>query len=139
MGHYGCNDTKEGIRQMTNKQAAVQIVKRLRGAGFQALLAGGCVRDMLLRQTAKRLRRRHRRKTRRRYETISPNPQGRRKIRRRRRPYRQNQVEVATFRTESDYADGRHPSKVRFATPAKTPPEGTSQSTRCSMTPSPKR
>jgi len=28
------------------------------------------------------------------------------------------QVEVATFRTEAGYADGRHPSKVRFADPA---------------------
>jgi poly(A) polymerase len=27
------------------------------------------------------------------------------------------QIEVATFRTESGYADGRHPSKVRFTSP----------------------
>jgi len=29
---------------------------------------------------------------------------------------RGQQVEVATFRTESGYADGRHPDKVEFAT-----------------------
>ncbi|MDD5135615.1 MAG: CCA tRNA nucleotidyltransferase, partial [Phycisphaerae bacterium] len=33
---------------MTNRQAAIQIIRRLRKAGFEALLAGGCVRDMLL-------------------------------------------------------------------------------------------
>ena len=38
---------------MTNKQAAIKIIKRLRRNGFQALLAGGCVRDMLLGQRAK--------------------------------------------------------------------------------------
>lgn len=31
-----------------SKEAAVEIVRRLRSAGRQALLAGGCVRDMLL-------------------------------------------------------------------------------------------
>ena len=33
---------------MTNKQAAIQIIGSLHKAGFEALLAGGCVRDMLL-------------------------------------------------------------------------------------------
>ena len=33
---------------MTNKQAAIKIVKQLRNYGFESLLAGGCVRDMLL-------------------------------------------------------------------------------------------
>jgi len=38
---------------MTNKQAAIKIIKRLHRNGFQALLAGGCVRDMLLGRPAK--------------------------------------------------------------------------------------
>ncbi|MCK4602214.1 MAG: CCA tRNA nucleotidyltransferase, partial [Phycisphaerae bacterium] len=30
------------------KSTALWVVRRLRAAGFEALLAGGCVRDMLL-------------------------------------------------------------------------------------------
>ena len=30
------------------KQVALQIIRQLRRGGYQALLAGGCVRDMLL-------------------------------------------------------------------------------------------
>ncbi|UCF43947.1 MAG: CCA tRNA nucleotidyltransferase, partial [Planctomycetota bacterium] len=37
---------------MTNRQAAIKIIKRLRRNRFEALLAGGCVRDMLLRKPA---------------------------------------------------------------------------------------
>ena len=33
---------------MTNRQAAIKVIKQLRSSGFEALLAGGCVRDMLL-------------------------------------------------------------------------------------------
>lgn len=33
---------------MTNKQAAITVIKQLRSNSFEALLAGGCVRDMLL-------------------------------------------------------------------------------------------
>lgn len=38
---------------MTNRELAIKIIKRLHKAGRQALLAGGCVRDMLLNRTAK--------------------------------------------------------------------------------------
>lgn len=38
---------------MTNRQAAIKIIEKLRREGFQALLAGGCVRDMLLGRRAK--------------------------------------------------------------------------------------
>jgi len=37
---------------MTKRQAAIKIIRRLHREGFQALLAGGCVRDMLLGRTA---------------------------------------------------------------------------------------
>src|SRR5438270_455336 len=33
---------------MTKREFAIEIVQRLRGAGFEALWAGGCVRDQLL-------------------------------------------------------------------------------------------
>ena len=38
---------------MSNQQAAIEIIRALQQHGFQALLAGGCVRDMLLGQPAK--------------------------------------------------------------------------------------
>jgi len=100
---------------MANKEAAIQIVKRLRDAGFQALLAGGCVRDMLLRRRPND------------YDVATDaRPADVMKLFRRTLKVGakfgvvivlsdKTQVEVATFRTESDYADGRHPSKVRFA------------------------
>ena len=103
---------------MTNKQAAVQIVKQLRDAGFQALLAGGCVRDMRLGRRPSD------------YDVATDaRPDNVAKLFRRTLKVGakfgvivvlvdKTQVEVATFRTESDYEDGRHPSKVHFATPA---------------------
>src|SRR5438552_7530936 len=33
---------------MTERDFAIEVVRRLRGEGFQALWAGGCVRDQLL-------------------------------------------------------------------------------------------
>jgi poly(A) polymerase len=101
---------------MTNKQAAVQIVKQLRDAGFQALLAGGCVRDMLLGRRPSD------------YDVATDaKPEEVTKLFRRTLKIGAKfgvvvvlldnaQIEVATFRTESDYQDGRHPSKVSFAT-----------------------
>jgi tRNA nucleotidyltransferase/poly(A) polymerase len=100
---------------MTNRQAAIQIVKRLRGAGFKALLAGGCVRDTLLRRRPND------------YDVATDaKPADVMQLYRRTLKVGAKfgvvvvlidkiQVEVATFRTEADYADGRHPSKVRFA------------------------
>ena len=35
------------------RQFAVDVVTRLRSAGYQAYWAGGCVRDLLLKQTPK--------------------------------------------------------------------------------------
>jgi poly(A) polymerase len=101
---------------MTGKQAAVQIVRRLRDAGFEALLAGGCVRDMLLKRRPND------------YD-VATNAKPQEVSRLFRRTLKVGvkfgvvvvlidkiQIEVATFRTESDYADGRHPSKVNFTT-----------------------
>jgi poly(A) polymerase len=99
---------------MTNKQAAIQIVRRLRDAGFEALLAGGCVRDMLLKRRPND------------YDVATnARPQDVSRLFRRTLKVGAKfgvvvvlidniQIEVATFRTESDYTDGRHPAKVSF-------------------------
>jgi poly(A) polymerase len=103
---------------MTNRQAAIRIIKRLRCGGFQGLLAGGCVRDMLLGRTAKDF-------------DVATDAQPKDVIKLFRRTLRvgakfgvvivlfeDKQVEVATFRTETGYVDGRHPKEVRFASAA---------------------
>jgi poly(A) polymerase len=98
------------------KSVAMWVVRVLRKAGFEALFAGGCVRDMLLgvRSTD--------------YDVAtSATPQQVRKLFRhvllvgaqfgvamvivdRRR------VEVTTFRSEESYSDGRRPDHVTFTT-----------------------
>jgi poly(A) polymerase len=103
---------------MTNKQAAIKILKKLRRNGFEALLAGGCVRDMLLGRRAKD------------YD-VATNAQPKNVTKLFKRTLNvgakfgvtivlieNHQVEVATFRTENDYIDGRHPGSVKFATAA---------------------
>jgi poly(A) polymerase len=103
---------------MTNKQAAVKIIRRLRRSDFEALLAGGCVRDMLLGRRAKD------------YDVATDARPGD-VIKLFRRTLKvgakfgvvivlleDRQVEVATFRTEADYTDGRHPGAVKFASAA---------------------
>jgi len=103
---------------MTNKQAAIKILKKLRRNGFEALLAGGCVRDMLLGRRAKD------------YD-IATNAQPKEITELFKRTLNvgakfgviivlveNHQVEVATFRTETDYVDGRHPGSVKFTTAA---------------------
>ena len=97
------------------REAATGIVRRLRSEGFSAYLVGGCVRDMLMGIAPKD------------YDVttgatpdevlrlfpdaltvgaqfgvvIVPHPAG--------------NVEVATFRSDGAYADGRHPQEVRFS------------------------
>ena len=99
---------------MTNKQAAIKIIKRLSRNGFQALLAGGCVRDMLLGRRAHdfdvatdaapadvtRIFKRTL-KVGAKFGVVIVLVEGK-------------QVEVATFRTEAGYIDGRHPARVKF-------------------------
>jgi len=100
---------------MTNKQAAIGIIRQLQRKGYQSLLAGGCVRDMLLRRRAKD------------YD-VATNAKPEDVIRLFKRTLKVGakfgvvivlidgrQVEVATFRMDSDYADGRHPAAVEFA------------------------
>ena len=114
MGHDGRNYIAKDKR-MTNKQAAIKVIKRLSRNGFEALLAGGCVRDMLLRRPAGD------------YD-VATNAQPGDVMKLFKRTLKVGaqfgvvivllegqKVEVATFRTETGYVDGRHPSVVKFA------------------------
>ncbi|HOW67659.1 MAG TPA: CCA tRNA nucleotidyltransferase [Candidatus Paceibacterota bacterium] len=94
--------------------AAREIVRRLRGTGHDAYWVGGCVRDFLLQQKPKD------------YDiATSARPETVLALFPQSRPVgRQfgvvlvslNRIwfEVATFRSESGYEDGRHPSRVAF-------------------------
>jgi poly(A) polymerase len=103
---------------MTNKQAAIKIIQRLRSSGFEAFLAGGCVRDMLLGRTAKDF-------------DVATNAEPIYVIRLFKRTIKVGaqfgvvmvliegeRVEVATFRSESGYDDGRHPTAIKFVSAA---------------------
>lgn len=100
---------------------AVEVVQRLTGAGYTALWAGGCVRDFLLGRLPKD------------YDVATNAlPDQVRQVFGNRRtltvgasfgvivvlgPKEAGQIEVATFRSDGDYLDGRHPSSVSFSTP----------------------
>ena len=105
---------------------AASVAKRLADAGHAALFAGGCVRDELLGRTPKD------------YDVATDAvPDAVRDLFGRRRtlavgaafgvivvlPHRRDRdagvppVEVATFRTDGGYTDGRRPDAVRFSTP----------------------
>ncbi|HOK96478.1 MAG TPA: CCA tRNA nucleotidyltransferase [Anaerohalosphaeraceae bacterium] len=100
---------------MSNRQAAYKVVRRLRKEGYQALFAGGCVRDRLLGRPASD------------YDVVTDAvPDAVIKLFRRTLKIGAKfgvvlvlidakQVEVATFRTEGGYQDGRHPDYVAFA------------------------
>lgn len=103
------------VKQGPKRQAATEVVRALRGRKFQAYFVGGCVRDLVMgREPAD-------------YDVatdatpdqivelfpdsltvgaqfgvvVVPRDEG--------------NVEVATFRSDGRYTDGRHPQEVRFA------------------------
>ena len=101
---------------LSMKSAAIQIIQKLRQSGHEALLAGGCVRDLLLGREPKD------------YDVAtSATPDqvvalfpgaltvgahfGVVVVRQ-----NHEQIEVATFRTDGSYKDGRHPESVTFST-----------------------
>ena len=100
---------------MTNRKQALHVIRRLRQEGFDALLAGGCVRDRLLGRPASD------------YDVVTDAVPGQviRLFGRTLKIGAQfgvvmvllegKQVEVATFRTEGGYQDGRRPGHVAFA------------------------
>jgi poly(A) polymerase len=101
------------------REFAVEVVRRLRGAGHQALWAGGCVRDQLMAQAPKD------------YDVATDAmPDRIREIFGKRRtlpigaafgvitvvgPKGSGQIDVATFRRDASYSDGRHPDAVIFS------------------------
>lgn len=105
---------------MSNRDAALSVLEALRAAGHVAYFAGGCVRDQLLGIEPKD------------YDVAtSATPDEIRRL------FRSTQsvgaafgvilvrvaglagqgIEVATFRTDGSYTDGRRPDSVRFASP----------------------
>src|SRR5438270_13037869 len=106
---------------MTEREFATEVVRRLRAAGFQALWAGGCVRDMLMGRephdydVATDARPEQVQGLFRRtvavgasfgvVEVIGP-----------RRDDEHLKVQVATFRSDGNYTDERRPDSVTFST-----------------------
>lgn len=100
----------------SNREDALVVLRRLRDAGHVAYFAGGCVRDLLLDRAPKD------------YDvaTNAPPPRVRELFGNTQSVgaafgvilvrQRQSQIEVATFRSDGTYEDGRHPSNVRFTT-----------------------
>ncbi len=97
------------------REAAIEIVRRLQGAGHEAYWVGGGVRDMLRGVEPKD------------YDiATSAHPGEVERLFRRTVPVGRafgvvlvlsggHQFEVATFRSESDYRDGRRPERVEFS------------------------
>jgi len=96
------------------KALAVRVVQRLQQAGFEAYWVGGCVRDFLLGREPDD------------YDVVtSALPEQIEALFHRTIPVGrkfgvlivvegEHQFQVATFRAEADYSDGRHPEQVSF-------------------------
>ena len=100
------------------RQFAIRTVSQLRDAGYEALWAGGCVRDMLMDREPKD------------YDVAtSAHPDQIREVFGLRHtlaigasfgviavlgPHGAGQIDVATFRRDAHYSDGRHPDSVTF-------------------------
>ncbi|WKZ18465.1 MAG: CCA tRNA nucleotidyltransferase [Candidatus Jettenia sp. CY-1] len=102
---------------MTIKQHAVQIVQTLQEHGYKAFLAGGCVRDMIMGRESFD------------YDIATDAmPHDVIRIFQKTIPVgiqfgvvivvkEGHNFEVATFRAEDSYSDGRHPDRISFSTP----------------------
>ncbi len=101
---------------MDSEALAREVIAKLRGVGHQAYLVGGCVRDLLLGVKPKDF-------------DVATDARPDRIMDLFPRSGRVgahfgvvlvrdvfDQVEVATFRSDHDYLDGRHPEQVRFET-----------------------
>jgi tRNA nucleotidyltransferase/poly(A) polymerase len=100
----------------SSREDALQVVLRLRKSGHIAYFAGGCVRDSLLGHDAKD------------FDVATDAPPARvQQLFRNTQAVGAafgvilvrlggSQIEVATFRAEAGYDDGRHPTQVRFTT-----------------------
>jgi poly(A) polymerase len=116
-----------------SKNFAISIIETLRQQGFQAYLVGGCVRDLLLKREPAD------------FDVATsatpaqvmdifpdtyavgaqfgvvlvPLPEGQRKDESETLTPKPHTVEVATFRSDLGYSDGRHPDEVRFSQDAR--------------------
>ena len=99
---------------MTRKEIAIQIVKTLREAGHEAYFVGGCVRDLVRKKTPKDFDIATD-ATPEKIQSLFPKtiPVGAKfgvmLVVKEGEPF-----EVATFRADEGYQDGRHPTGVRF-------------------------
>jgi poly(A) polymerase len=96
-------------------RAAAEVVARLQAAGFRAYFAGGAVRDSILGRAFTEVD-----------VATSARPEDVKRIFPRAKavgaafgvmlvPRRGRPFDVATFRAEGRYSDGRHPDQVRYA------------------------
>ena len=108
------------VEPSAQRAFAVEVVRQLRAAGFEAVWAGGCVRDQLLGLNPKD------------YDVATnATPEQVREVFGRRKsipvgaafgviaivgPREAGVVEVATFRRDVGYSDGRRPDAVAFTT-----------------------
>ena len=108
-------------KENDEREFAIDVVRKLREAGYQALWAGGCVRDLLLGRVPTD------------YDVAtSARPAEVQELFGRNRTLpvgvafgvvivrgkrRQGEIEVASFRTDASYSDGRRPDSIQFSTP----------------------
>jgi len=113
-------DSSPALSPQAQRRFALKVVRRLRKAGFEAYWAGGCVRDQLLGRTPVD------------YDVAcNATPDQIRRLFGYRRtlavgaafgvisvlgPKEAGTIEVATFRRDTTYSDGRHPDEVVFST-----------------------
>lgn len=106
------------MASMTSREFAVEVVGKLQGAGYTALWAGGCVRDQLYGKTPKD------------YDVATnAKPEQVRELFGHKKtlaigesfgvitvlgPKSADPIEVATFRRDTGYSDGRRPDAVEF-------------------------
>jgi poly(A) polymerase len=109
------------VQPQKQREFAVEVVRQLRDHGFEAYWAGGCVRDQLLGRSPVD------------YDVAtSAKPEEIRGVFPHRKtlavgaafgvmtvlgPRAAGQIEVATFRQDLGYSDGRHPDQVKFSSP----------------------
>src|SRR5271165_1435846 len=100
---------------MAGRIEAILIAKQLKVAGYQAWLVGGCVRDLVLGREPKD------------YDVSTDATPGQlleifpkaQLVGAQFGVILVNGVEVATFRSDHSYEDGRHPGRVTFETDAR--------------------
>jgi poly(A) polymerase len=109
------------VQPQKQREFAVEVVRQLRDHGFEAYWAGGCVRDQLLGRIPVD------------YDVATnARPEEIRGVFPHRKtlalgaafgvmtvlgPRAAGQIEVATFRQDLGYSDGRHPDQVKFSSP----------------------